>query len=289
MLPGNHTVRAGRITGRRRRGFRRALLGLALAAWASGGGEAAAQGGQRAGQARGPDNPDGIFRGRRRAGQRDRDGHRRPGPFRGRADEGRLPRLRGRRAGGDHPVRQRTGAGQPGHRPRHERQHGRPQDGRGPACARPLPVRPARARRRDLPLPVRLHAGPAAGLDDEPGPAQPGHPRHPAPGRDRAVRRGGRVGAARRGRPPSQEGAADHLGRQRQQQRGRRSRAAGPHPRGPRRWSTRSASTAARRGAGASSGGRFGRRCRERRSPSRAAGGPLSFRATRSGPCRKNG
>ena len=63
MLPGNHTVRAGRITGRRRRGFRRALLGLALAAWASGGGEAAAQGGQRAGQARGPDNPDGIFRG----------------------------------------------------------------------------------------------------------------------------------------------------------------------------------------------------------------------------------
>ena len=70
MRPRSNVVREGRVTGREPRGFRQALLVLALASWGSGaGGEAARspettpQAGQRAAQSRQPDNPDGIFRG----------------------------------------------------------------------------------------------------------------------------------------------------------------------------------------------------------------------------------
>ena len=41
----------------------------------------------------------------------------------------RLPRLPGRPAAADHPLQQRARAGQPRHRARHERQHGRREDG----------------------------------------------------------------------------------------------------------------------------------------------------------------
>ena len=65
------------------------------------------------------------FRTRRRADQRQRDGHRRVGPLRDGPAAGRLRGVRGRAAADHHPLQRRTRAGEPRHRARHERQHGR--------------------------------------------------------------------------------------------------------------------------------------------------------------------
>ena len=74
---------------------------------------------------------------RRRADQRHGDGLRRERPLRVRPAAGRLRRLRRRPAADDHALQRRAGAGQPRHRARHQRQHGRRED-RGGARARSI-------------------------------------------------------------------------------------------------------------------------------------------------------
>ena len=104
---------------------------------------------------------------RRRADQRHRDGVRRERAVRARAAPGRLRRLRGRPAGRRHALQRRARAGQPGHRARHQRQHGRREDSRRRRAAldRFLYELLDRAG-RDLPLSLQQPPGAAAGLDD---------------------------------------------------------------------------------------------------------------------------
>ena len=84
---------------------------------------------------------------RRGAGERQRHGHRPHRPLRLGPHAGRLRRLRRQQAAGSHPLQRRARAGQPRHRARHERQHGRREDGIGQGGARPLPARAARRRK----------------------------------------------------------------------------------------------------------------------------------------------
>ena len=94
--------------------------GRGVAAWTAAA-AAARPAGRRAGLS---------FQERRRADQRDRDRVRRERTVRARPAAGRLSRLRRRPAGGSHALQRRAGAGQPRHRPRHERQHGGREDSR---------------------------------------------------------------------------------------------------------------------------------------------------------------
>ena len=94
----------------------------------------------------------------------------------------------------------RAGAGQPRHRARHQRQHGGREDRRGPGRAEPIPLRPARQRRRDLPLSVQQRAGAAAGVDEGSAAAQPRARPDRAERWHGDVRHGGRGRAARAGR-----------------------------------------------------------------------------------------
>ena len=89
---------------------------------------------------------------RRRPRQRDRHGNRRRRPVRARPPEGGLPRLR---RGAPQPIaafQRRTRAGQPRHRPRHQRQHGRREDPGGTRGARSISVSAAGSRGRSLPV-----------------------------------------------------------------------------------------------------------------------------------------
>ena len=101
--------------------------------------------------------------------------------------------------------------------------------------------------RRDLPLPLQRPPGAAAGLDDRPPAAVARARTHHAERRHRDVRRGRRGRAAGRARAEPEEGAADHLRRQRHVEPRRRPRGASSRFARAKCWSTRSASTASAR------------------------------------------
>ena len=133
--------------------------------------------------------------------------------------EGRLPRLSGRRAPADHALQQRTGAGQPRDRARHERQHGRRKNGRRARRAQPFSLRSCSARMtrcsctgstrdrcssRGGPSTSALSDGPSARLQPNGGTAMYDAVADALP-------------LAQAGTPP-EEGAPHHLGRQRHEQ-----------------------------------------------------------------------
>ena len=68
---------------------------------------------------------------RRRAGQRQRDGHRSLRPLRRRASRRTTSSSTTTRRAGGHALQRRARAGEPRHRARHQRQHGRREDGVG--------------------------------------------------------------------------------------------------------------------------------------------------------------
>ena len=112
----------------------------------------------------------------------------------------------------------RARPGQPRHRPRHERQHGRREDPRRARGARSLPLPAARSRGRSVPVSVRQRTGAGRGLD---APTSSGSAtRSGASSRAAAPRCTTRspkrcAGAAG---PQPQEGGRDHLRRQRHEQ-----------------------------------------------------------------------
>ena len=92
---------------------------------------------------------------RGRADQRDGDGHRSPAAGSSPICAKKTSAIFEDGSAADHALQQRARAGQPRDRARHERQHGRREDGGRARGAAALPVRPARPRGRSVPLSIR--------------------------------------------------------------------------------------------------------------------------------------
>ena len=110
---------------------------------------------------------------RRRAGERHGHRDRRRRPLRGLAAQRGLLRLRERQVPGGLALQLRQGAGQPGHRPRRQRQHDAGKDGGRAIGHRSLHLRPAGRRGRDLLHEVLERSPHRAGVDHGPRGDQP--------------------------------------------------------------------------------------------------------------------
>ncbi len=161
-----------------------------------------------------------------RSDQRVGDRHRCVGAFRHGPPQGGLHPVRGRARAADHAFQRRTRAGEPRHRARHQRQHGRREVPRGGARHRSLHARAAVAGRRSVPDGLQRSGGADLRLDDRSRSRDAQSSRRLSARRHRDVRRGRRGDSARAARQASQEGHRGDLRRQRHQQRHRRARAA---------------------------------------------------------------
>ena len=170
---------------------------------------------------------------------------------------------------GGHTFQRRARAGEPRHRARHERQHGRRED-RTPRAPRSIAFSyDCSTAGRDLSLSLQQLPGAAAGMDDATAQLLVARARaHHAERRHRDVRRRARAMPLARAGPEPEEGAARHLRRQRHVEHTRRPRRQAADPRERGAASTPSASTAhgdrRRPAAGAAAAPRCRFRCRSR-------------------------